>query len=127
VKKPTAPQKLWASLSIQREAPPAWSTPYSTRRLLPVPLKPTSRWRAIGRATEQPEGRYAIVRYEDLVADPEAAVRDVYERFGFEIDREFGEVLRQETSRARKYRSRQEYDLKEFGLTREQIADPCRM
>lgn len=68
-----------------------------------------------------PETQAVVVRYDDLVADPDRTVRHVYDRLGLHVDAEFGEVLRRETERARRYESRHDYGLEELGLSRERI------
>jgi len=78
------------------------------------------------RLDREPEDRRAIVRYDDLVSDPETTVRRIYERFGFDVGPAFAEVLREESARARGYRSRHRYDLEALGLSRERIVEECR-
>lgn len=68
-----------------------------------------------------PEGRACVVRYDDLVNDPDATVRRIYRELGLEVDAELAEVLRQATARAQRYRSRHDYSLEELGLTRERV------
>jgi hypothetical protein len=63
------------------------------------------------------------VRYNDLVADPQSTVSEIYENFGFRISRGFGRVLEAEAEEARRYQSRHEYSLEAFGLSRERILD----
>ena len=72
----------------------------------------------LGRA---PANSYAIVRYDDLVSDPEQTIRTVYDRFGFEVGPAFDRVLQEESAKARGYQSRHAYSLEETGLTRQQI------
>jgi hypothetical protein len=74
-------------------------------------------------ADRMPAERIAIVRYDDLVSDPSGTVRDLYERFGFEIGAQFESVLEEQASRARRYRSRHDYDLASLGLSRERILE----
>ncbi len=101
--------------------------PIHTEELNDFTLEMTRHWYEypLERLAEEPDDRYAVLRYEDLVNDPEGTVRGIYERFGFDIGPDFEEVLRRETSKARKYRSRHRYDLEELGLTQEQIAAEC--
>jgi len=68
-----------------------------------------------------PDDSYVIVKYDDLVGDPEETVRRIYERFGFEICPAFARVLREESAKARRFRSRHRYMLEKLGLSRQQI------
>lgn len=68
-----------------------------------------------------PDAQAVVVRYDDLVTDPEATVRTIYDRLGLEIDDDFARVLARETDRARRYASRHDYGLEELGLSREHI------
>jgi len=64
---------------------------------------------------------YVIVKYEDLVREPQRAVEMVYARLGLEATPEFREVLRAETERILAYRSEHAYSLGEQSITRERI------
>ena len=68
-----------------------------------------------------PEENYAIVRYDDMVRDPQRTVQEIYNRFGFQISPEFADVLSAETARSRRYKSRHRYVLRELGLNRDLI------
>jgi hypothetical protein len=72
----------------------------------------------LGRA---PRDSYIVVNFNDLVSDAEQMVADIYSRFGFDISPAFAQVLQEEAEKARSYRSKHEYSLKQMGLTREQI------
>ena len=48
--------------------------------------------------------RYAMVRFEDLVADPVRAVRDLYERVGLEYTPEYHAALTERAKADRAYR-----------------------
>jgi uncharacterized membrane protein YdjX (TVP38/TMEM64 family) len=69
-----------------------------------------------------PPDQWATVVYDDLVRDPAGTVRQLYTRFGFEIDDEFDGVLDRETGRARSYRSRHRYAAQDLGLDAAEIA-----
>ncbi len=73
-----------------------------------------------------PRDRHAIVRYDDLVNDPEGTVREIYHRFGFRIGPAFERILREEAARARRYSSRHDYCSEENGLSRRQILETYR-
>jgi hypothetical protein len=73
------------------------------------------------RLESAPQDSYIVVRFNDLVGDLERTIADIYQRFGFDINPAFAQVLREEAEKARNYRSRHEYSLEPMGLTREQI------
>ena len=68
-----------------------------------------------------PQDRYAIVKFDDLVADPERTVTDIYHRLGIELSPDYARLLHSQAARERRYRSRHKYALEELGLNREQI------
>ena len=70
-----------------------------------------------------PDNRYAIVRYDDLIADPHATTSDLYARLGLEISPAFAERLREECVKSRAYRSEHTYSLSQYGLTPTDIVD----
>ncbi len=69
------------------------------------------------------DNRYAIVRYDDLIADPYATARDLYARLGLEISPAFAECLREEHAKSRTYRSEHTYSLSQYGLTPRDILE----
>jgi hypothetical protein len=73
------------------------------------------------RLERAPEDSYVVVKYDDLVADPEKMVSEIYGQLGFEISPRFARVLRDEAERASRFRSRHHYSLEQMGLAREQI------
>ncbi len=64
-----------------------------------------------------PDNRHAIVRYDDLIANPLGTVRDVYERLRLDISPAFAEHLREEHVKSCTYRSEHTYSLGQYGLT----------
>ncbi len=68
-----------------------------------------------------PEDQFIDVYYEDLVADPEATVERIYQKFHLDMSLEYREILRQEARKARKYKSKHSYSLEEYGLTKEMV------
>lgn len=68
---------------------------------------------------EHPEVTRAVVDYRDLVHDPEAAVRSIYDAFGLEVTPEFAGVLAGESGRA--HTSSHRYSLEEYGLRQDEI------
>ena len=73
--------------------------------------------------SELPEERYAIVEYEDLVADPKATVEKVYQRLGLSISPDFEAHLSKERSRQKRYHSTNVYSLEEFGLSEAKLSE----
>jgi len=70
-----------------------------------------------------PETRWTVVDYRNLVADPKAAVEEVYRDLGLEMTPEFAAVLEQEGKRARAHKTSHRYGLEEFGLTAAQLEE----
>lgn len=81
------------------------------------------RWyrRPLQHLERAPRSSYAIVKYDDLVQDPERTIADIYTHFGLALGPEFAQTLRREADQARRYRSQHTYSLEQFGYTREQI------
>jgi hypothetical protein len=77
---------------------------------------------AIEVLSQLPEDRYAIVEYTDLVADPRAAVEEVYDRLKLPISPAFEGRLIAERSRQRRYHSANVYSLEEFGISEAEIS-----
>jgi len=75
----------------------------------------------LARLDEAPAGSHVILRFDDMVSDPDRAVRQIYEGFDLTVTPTFAETLRQETIRSQRYQSRHRYSLDETGLTREEI------
>ena len=73
-----------------------------------------------------PQDRYAIVKFDDLVADPERTVTGIYRRLGIELSPEYARLLHDQAARERRYRSRHRYSLEDLGLDREQIVTEFR-
>lgn len=63
----------------------------------------------------------ALVHYRDLVTDPAATIERIYEELGFELAPAYREVMREESARAKGYRSDHRYALEEFGLEKDAI------
>jgi omega-hydroxy-beta-dihydromenaquinone-9 sulfotransferase len=63
----------------------------------------------------------AIEIYDDLVSHPDEFVKQLYIRFRFEISGPFHDFLTAETQKAKKYKSRHDYSLAQYGLSKEKI------
>ncbi len=77
------------------------------------------RWEQICDAL--PPEQVLRIRYDDLVADPEATVRRVYTHFGLELGSEYAAALAEAVEAGRRYASEHEYSLERFGLTPEDV------
>lgn len=75
----------------------------------------------IKRLEKWPEDNYIIIKYDDLVKDPEHTVKKIYSRLGFEVSPSFGRVLRESAMNASHYKSRHKYLLEDMGLDRRRI------
>ena len=68
----------------------------------------------------------ADIRFEDLVADPIAAVRAIYRRFGYQYGAEFEQEMARYLERERAAaRPRHAYALEQFGLLESEVIDRC--
>jgi hypothetical protein len=70
-----------------------------------------------------PRDSYILVRFDELVADIEETVRDIYDRFGLEPSPSLVRAARKAAERSCQYASQHLYSLEQVGLTREQIVD----
>ena len=67
--------------------------------------------------------QYYCLDYRDLTRDPKAALEKLYGHFGWTISEAFRERLETATRRQREFKSKHEYALEEFGLSREWIQE----
>jgi hypothetical protein len=67
--------------------------------------------------------RCYCIDYRDLVQNPRKAVEKVYEHFGWQMDPTFHTRLEAAAQRQREFKSKHEYTLEEFGLTKEWIQE----
>lgn len=77
------------------------------------------RWERICDAL--PPDRVLRVKYDDLIADPEATVRRVYAQFGLEWSESYAGALADAVAASRGYASEHQYALGDFGLTPEDV------
>ena len=68
-----------------------------------------------------PDSRQVVIGFEQLVANADQTVRNIYQQLNLKISPEFNQVLESETAAARNYHSSHHYSLAEFGLTADQI------
>jgi hypothetical protein len=69
-----------------------------------------------------PSDQYIRVNYQDLVADPQGTVDQIYDQFGFEMSQEYAEVLHAEAEKAKGFKSKHKYSLEAMGLNKQRIA-----
>jgi omega-hydroxy-beta-dihydromenaquinone-9 sulfotransferase len=74
-----------------------------------------------------PEDQYIMVQYKDLVADPEATIKQIYQQFGMEMTDAYARVVHEESERAKQYKSAHHYSLQEMGLTGKKIDKEVRL
>ena len=65
--------------------------------------------------------RVVTIAYEDLMDDPDGALRRIYDRFGLAMDEGFRTRLAGALAGAREYRSGHRYSLEEYGLSRDWV------
>jgi hypothetical protein len=67
------------------------------------------------------DGKFLAIKYTDLVADPLARLREIYSSFGLAWSPELEASFRAELAGQNEFRSKHEYTLEQYGLTRESI------
>jgi hypothetical protein len=67
--------------------------------------------------------RYYCIDYRDLVRDPRATIEAVYAHFGWPVSEAFRARLEAATQRQREFKSKHDYRLEDFGLTKEFIQE----
>lgn len=70
---------------------------------------------------KRPESCRVIETYDNLVSDPGAFVKNIYDRFGFTISLEYQQYLNDETEKSKKYQSKHSYSLDQYGLKADQV------
>lgn len=69
-----------------------------------------------------PEYRHAKIQLEELAPHPYATVSSLYQRFGWNPDKDFCAALKNEEERARHYQSGHQYSLTGVALARQRLA-----
>lgn len=67
--------------------------------------------------------QYYCIDYRDLTRDPKAALEQLYAHFGWPMSDAYRAQLTAATQRQRKFESKHEYSLEEFGLSKEWIQE----
>ena len=70
-----------------------------------------------------PKDQYVMVRYQDLVADPQSTVENIYQRFGIAMTEQYQQTLAKESEKAKRFKSKHTYSLKNMGLDENKILD----
>jgi hypothetical protein len=70
-----------------------------------------------------PPDRFMELYYDEVVADPKAAVERVYAHFKIPMTAQFEHALEAERERARSYVSKHAYSAEQYGLTKERIRE----
>jgi len=73
-----------------------------------------------------PTNQYVMVRYQDLVADPQATVENIYRRFGIHMTAQYQETLVQESEIAKRFKSKHAYSLHKMGLDGNKLSEEFR-
>ena len=68
----------------------------------------------------------AVVRYEDLIREPEKTVKGIYKQLQFQIEPDFERILHEESARAGNYKSRHQYDISVTGLSHDRLFEEFR-
>ena len=61
------------------------------------------------------------IEYDNLVTDPEATVKSIYQHFGLTMNVVYQNNLIQDCILARAYKSTHQYTIEDYGFTREEI------
>ncbi len=69
-----------------------------------------------------PTNQAVIVKFDDLVADAETTVQNIYQQLELHLPDDFQSVLDGETKRARNHESQHHYSLEEMGIDPRQLA-----
>jgi len=68
-----------------------------------------------------PASQFIMVKYDDLLANPQGTVKKIYEHFSWAPSQKFLNKLSKEEVRNRQYKSHHEYSLEQYGYTRQEI------
>jgi hypothetical protein len=73
----------------------------------------------VKRLQAHPSESWRIIRYDDLVEEPEKTVEEIYSWLGLEMGKKVRDILREKAERKTRFKSNHIYSLEEVGLTRE--------
>lgn len=67
--------------------------------------------------------RYLIIKYDDLIREPDKTVCQIYDYFGYEMKESFRQTLRQTIAESKQFKSSHTYSFEDMGVTHQQILD----
>lgn len=70
---------------------------------------------------ELAEDHFVELRYDELIADPEATIERIYEVFGLEMTDAYRARLREEVAHTRDWESGHEHSLEDYGLSEKSV------
>ncbi|HEQ71679.1 MAG TPA: sulfotransferase [Spirochaetia bacterium] len=68
-----------------------------------------------------PRDRYLVIQYDDFVADPESTIIGIYKKFGVRLSPRFARTLKNETQKARHFKSSRETTAESIGMSKAEI------
>ena len=68
-----------------------------------------------------PASNFIQVKYDDLLSDPQATVKKVYNHFDWKTSPEFLKRLEREHAKFKSYQSGHEYSLEQYGFSKEEV------
>ena len=68
-----------------------------------------------------PPSQFFMLKYDDLLADPQGTVLKLYKHFNWQPSQKFLDKLSKEEVRNRQYKSLHEYSLEQYGFTRQEV------
>jgi hypothetical protein len=80
-------------------------------------------WYPLELLHDAPFNRYAIVRYDDLTADPEDVITGIYQQLEIEMSPVFAGTLKAASAEARGFRSKHNYSINNIGISRDEIIE----
>jgi hypothetical protein len=75
------------------------------------------------RLKREPESRYQIIKYNDVITKPEQTVRNIYEKFGFKMSNEFERLLKHEAEKVKMFKKSRISSLSQLELSKKQIVE----
>jgi hypothetical protein len=75
----------------------------------------------LGQFVKKPQNAYVIIKYDDLVRQPQLAIQSACQRLDLEVDSKFLSILRQEERKAKNYKSNHNYSIEQTQFTRKQL------
>jgi hypothetical protein len=73
------------------------------------------------RLDKAPADSYYVVKFDDLVNNPQETIHNLYRRFGLRVSEEFDKTLNDEAQKSRSYQSKHSYSLSAMGLDQKKL------